>query len=274
MEQGKVQELLSSSILEKTEELAQEMLDSLMVHFENELSKEEARDNALKTFSHLVSIVGKGLIDDKVWDKAETWGEEVGYISVQTGGDLGGTIKSTTLYKDVITTFILTKAEEMKLPATSLIEVISRVDRIITITTYGFTNAFIKHAEELIKESQSQYLKISVPIVPISNNIAILPLIGEIDEVRSGVLIEEALSVSVKQRYAHLILDVSGVYMATPLVIETLQKLVKSLKLLGVSPLVTGIRTELSKSFVESGVRLDEIPIYTNLKQAIDHLTH
>jgi hypothetical protein len=60
----------------------------------------------------------------------------------------------------------------------------------------------------------------------------------------------------------------------TPLVIETLQKLVRSLKLLGVSPLVTGIRTELSKSFVESGVRLDEIPIYANLKQAIDYLSY
>ncbi|MBM7691269.1 rsbT co-antagonist protein RsbR [Peribacillus deserti] len=267
-----LKQTFSELILKHSEELADAMFDELFSLYRGRFTEDEIKAGTVHLYIQLIEIIARGLVDDCVQEEAPAWGEKVGELSINNGGELGGTIKSSNLYKKVIWSFLLKQGESQKISYVEMNDILSEVDAIITLTIYGFTNAFTKHTEKELKEKENLYLKVSVPLVPISSNVAILPLIGEITDVRSEVLLQETLHACTSKRYENLILDVSGIYSINSLVIATLSKLIDCLNLLGVDVMVTGIRKELSLSFIEHGVFLRGVRIYSNLSNAIQDL--
>ncbi|WP_180955398.1 STAS domain-containing protein [Peribacillus deserti] len=267
-----MKQTFSDLILNHSEELAEHMFRELFSLYKARFTEEEIKAGTIPLYIQLIHIVAKGLIDEKVQIEAPAWGEKVGWLSIKNGGELGGTIKSSNLYKKVICSFILEQGEKQRLSYMDLSDLLAEVDAILTLTIYGFSNAFTKHTEQQLKEKENMYVKISVPLVPISPITAILPLVGEITDLRSEVLLQETLHACTSKRYENLILDVSGIYSVNTVVIDTLSKLIDCLNLLGVDVMVTGLRKELSLSFVEHGIFLRGVRIYSNLSKAIEDL--
>ena len=61
-----------------------------------------------------------------------------------------------------------------------------------------------------LERANSEIESLSVPIVPISNEVAILPIIGDVSELRTEQLMEKALAESAKHQFDYLIFDLSG----------------------------------------------------------------
>ncbi|MCM3716436.1 STAS domain-containing protein [Halalkalibacter oceani] len=264
-------EALGKKMIEGSEQLARQMVEAF---YENIDSGERAADKELiEILGRLVKIIGEGLFDECVEQESAVWGERVGFMTIDKGGELIPTLKMSSHYKKVLLSYILEAGEQAKWNNKILIEIISKADSIVTTTVAGFAQAFISHSNRLLEESQNEYLKISVPIVPLSKKVAILPLIGEIHQKRAEILIQQALKASSEQGYDSLIIDVSGVQTATPIVIDMFHKLIGSLTLLGITPILTGIRPQLSKSFVQSNITLDGITIMNNLHHAVSYLS-
>lgn len=264
-------EALGKKMIKGSEQLARRMVEAL--HENIDLDEKAADEGLIETLARLVEIIGEGLFDECVEHEAAVWGEKVGFLAIDRGGELIPTLKTTSHYKKVLWSYILEAGDREKWSHKIVIEVINTADRIVTTTIAGFSQAFISHSNRLLEESQNEYLKISVPIVPLSKKVAILPLIGEIHQKRAEILIQEALRASSEQGYDSLIIDVSGVQTATPIVIDMFHKLIGSLTLLGITPILTGIRPQLSKSFVQSNITMDGITIMNNLHHAVSYLS-
>lgn len=191
--------------------------------------------------TQLITYVGEYLQteDTSILDQAEKWGETMGYLSVNNGSSLERTLMNMTTYKKQFWRFLDSHSMELQMTITVFADLVLIIDTIFNRVITGFSHAFTVASEQKIQETKDYYLTFSVPIVPIKNGIAVLPLVGEIDEKRAKLLIEQSLTRSAQLKLSTLIIDFSGVYKVDEIVVDSLEKLILSLGLIGVKPILT-----------------------------------
>jgi len=109
----------------------------------------------------------------------------------------------------------------------------------------------------------------STPIIPISDEIVVVPLIGSLDADRGVQLLDTLLSGVSQNRARVAIIDITGVRTLDTQAARTLTSAAQALRLLGVEPVLTGIRAEVAQTLVTLGVRLDNIATRNNLQSGI-----
>lgn len=272
MPKEEFKKIISDKLAAHADEIVKKMLGNMMEFYNYQFKSKEEEEKTAKIFLQCVHIIAEGLRDGEVQTRASSWGETIGVLSVESGAELGESIKSMTIYKKVIWAFVQQESLLQKVPYEVIIDIIADIDHIFNLIVFGFSNAFTKNAQGLLKKSEELYLKISVPIVPISKTVAILPLVGEITETRSEILITDTLNSCVKNRFETLVIDLSGVYEVDLIGIEVLYKLIRALNLLGVSPMITGMRAEISQTFTQLGIYLDKVVFFNSLEQALQSI--
>ncbi|WP_338421093.1 STAS domain-containing protein [Mesobacillus harenae] len=120
-----------------------------------------------------------------------------------------------------------------------------------------------------LEKKSLQVQMLSVPLVPIYDDTAILPLIGEVDSERTSRIIEHTLSEAAKGELDYIIFDLSGLALIDSQSVENLMKIADSLKLVGVSMIFTGIRPDLAKKAIQYRSDFSDIKVESTLKQAI-----
>lgn len=133
----------------------------------------------------------------------------------------------------------------------------------------NFTTVYMRVLTDRINSQQEVIRELSAPIIPLSNEVGVLPLIGVIDSVRANDILENTLGQSVRLDITTLIIDLSGVPMVDTMVANEIFKIITSLGLLGTTTILTGIRPEVAQTSVQLGIDFKEIPTYSSLKQAI-----
>lgn len=207
---------------------------------------------------------------------AVKWGEKIGEETIQANQPLSHYLQKLNVYKDGIWAFLENRSVEQK-DSTDLFSLIRKIDFLFNEIVYGFSTAFTKNEKQQLAAYEEKYLKLSTPIVPIRDDIAIIPIIGEIDEKRARVLIDETLHEASKLDIEWLIIDLSGVYNVDDLFVSHLQKLLESIKILGITPILTGLRPDLSIRATHKGMNAakgNEVLTKPNLKVAMDLLTN
>ncbi|MDP4162358.1 MAG: PAS domain S-box protein [Bacillota bacterium] len=126
-----------------------------------------------------------------------------------------------------------------------------------------------KEAEKNLKVMINE---ISSPIVPVSEGICVLPLVGAMDEDRAKHLLEIIPQKVQKLKLETLILDFSGIYHFDSVVIDFLYKINSIMKLLGIMPICTGIRPELARSAVATCPNINSIHSLADVQQALKQL--
>jgi len=123
--------------------------------------------------------------------------------------------------------------------------------------------------DEMIKKAQQEVLKLSVPVVPIQDGIAVLPLIGSIDSERAEYILENVILKILEMKVEYLIVDFSGILNIDTIAERYLFDIYSVLRLQGIEVMMTGIRPELAQTVVRNGIDFSSIKTYATVKQAI-----
>ncbi|MFD0049718.1 STAS domain-containing protein [Actinomycetes bacterium NPDC127524] len=123
-----------------------------------------------------------------------------------------------------------------------------------------------------LDKAHKQIENLSAPIVPLTNGIAILPIIGDIGEARANSIIAAALQFTQQEDLEFLFIDLSGISKIDEMIQSYLLSLVKMLRLVGVEPILTGFRPEMAIKTVQLDAEMGDIKIFSNLKQALDRI--
>jgi len=124
-------------------------------------------------------------------------------------------------------------------------------------------------AEEERLVLQRQILEMSTPIIPISDRILVMPLIGLMDEERVGRVLEAALRRTTESRAEVMILDITGVLRADERVASALLDTARALRLLGARTVLTGIRPDMAQALVALNVDFADIITKSTLQAGI-----
>jgi GAF domain-containing protein len=113
--------------------------------------------------------------------------------------------------------------------------------------------------------------ELSTPILPITDEIMVMPLIGVIDERRAEQVLTTALTSVSASHASVLILDITGVRNASTEVAQTLLSAARAVSMLGAEVVISGVRAAVAHSLVDVADTMQSIVTKATLKGAVAH---
>jgi len=123
--------------------------------------------------------------------------------------------------------------------------------------------------EEIIRIQSSILQELSTPLIPLSDDIVVLPLIGSVDTLRANQVMETLLHGVERQRARIAILDITGVPVVDTQVANALMHAAQAVQLLGAQVILTGIRPEIAQTLVGLGINFGKIVTRGTLQSGI-----
>ena len=264
---------LGEKILEKKYEIAK------MVHKHRVADLKEVKDinlpdeEIIELRANFIRYFGQALmtkIDQQtILDQIVSWAKESGEFASNLGISLSEALEDTTYYRKFIWKVLEEEIKDHNIPIGTIFELITIIDPLLDKAVYVFSLTYVKIHQETLQKAKSAFLELSVPVVPITKGIAVLPLVGEVDTERATLLLEETLEKANKLQLSHLLFDLSGVMIVDTMVAHQIFKIVEALGLLGVKTILIGIRPEVAQTMIQLGIDFREITKKANLEQAL-----
>lgn len=112
---------------------------------------------------------------------------------------------------------------------------------------------------------------ISTPVIPVHDEIIVLPLVGSIDTARAEQIMEALLTGVQRYTAEIVILDITGVPLVDTAVANHLIQAMRAATLLGAHCVLVGISAEVAQLMVQLGVHLGNITTCSNLQAGISY---
>ena len=122
---------------------------------------------------------------------------------------------------------------------------------------------------EIINRQSEEILALSTPVLTLHDGILVAPLIGTLDSQRTSQLTEVILSQIEKTGSEVTIIDITGVPMIDTRSAQHLLETAAAIRLLGSTPILTGLRPSIAQTIVHLGVDLHGLATAANLSQGL-----
>lgn len=123
--------------------------------------------------------------------------------------------------------------------------------------------------EEVIEAQQVALRELSTPLIPLSDRVVVMPLIGSMDSIRAQQMLDTLLQGVSSHKATTAILDITGVPVVDTQVANTLLRAAQTVKLLGAQVIITGIRPEVAQTLIGLGIDLSGIITRSSLQRGI-----
>jgi len=123
--------------------------------------------------------------------------------------------------------------------------------------------------EEIIVAQRARLKEMSTPLIPITDQIMIMPLIGTVDRARAEQVLESALTGVQRSRARIVILDITGMTHIDTAVAAMLVATTRALRLLGAHTVLTGLRPEFARLLVAENIELGALETRGTLQSGI-----
>ncbi|AKT41722.1 STAS domain-containing protein [Chondromyces crocatus] len=125
--------------------------------------------------------------------------------------------------------------------------------------------------EQMIVAQSAALREIGTPLIPISQGVVAMPLVGAIDDDRAARILEVLLDGITERRAQVAILDVTGVKEMGERTAAALCKAARAGSLLGAKVILTGVQPEMARILVALGVNTSDFTTRATLQEAITH---
>jgi rsbT co-antagonist protein RsbR len=123
--------------------------------------------------------------------------------------------------------------------------------------------------QQIIDAQRNALRELSTPLIPVSNDVVIMPLIGTIDSGRAQQVMETLLEGVARYQATLAILDITGVSVVDTQVAQALISAAQAVRLLGAQVMLTGIQPQIAQTLVHLGVDLSSIVTRGSLQSGI-----
>jgi rsbT co-antagonist protein RsbR len=167
--------------------------------------------------------------------------------------------------------FLYNYYKQVDLEKTAFFELERKTNYTLDIYVNHFSSTYMEHKNEILRSHRELIEDLSVPIIPLSSSMAVLPIVGTMDTYRAKRIQEQVLNQIGLLRINRIIIDLSGVAFLDTAVVKHLFRIVEGISILGCKAIVTGIRPEIANTMIELGLTLtDKVETRGTLQQALE----
>ncbi|WP_423406805.1 STAS domain-containing protein [Heyndrickxia sp. MSNUG] len=266
---------VANELQQKSEQISKEMVEKIIDKIGVEIPQLEI-NQAIEVYTEYLGFLGETIkkSDETTPEALLEWSRNNGEREAAKGGRISDIILR---YPPTRLVFIDKMAEiclRHDLKVEDIIWINKRVNNMLDISINETVFAFERQNSKLMKEVQDEVNILSTPVVPVQENIAVLPLVGKMDHDRATLIMERAVPLVAKQKIQCLIIDFSGIVTIDATIAKHVFDIHNVLRLLGVDSIATGMRPELAQAAVEGGVDFSSIKTFSTVKQAIESINN
>ncbi|MBY0199587.1 STAS domain-containing protein [Priestia megaterium] len=221
----------------------------------------------------LINIYAESIsVDEELtFQILEKWGMEVANVLITLQLPLDIALEEISYYRNLIGEIITEEAKKEKFSFDLFYKIISRYDLVVDKAVHWVSKSYMKDYADKIQSAQYAIDELSIPVVRITKEIGVIPLVGEIDTHRAQILMENALKQGDTYKLRWLIIDLSAVPIIDTMIADQLFKVVAALKLIGIDGILSGIRPEIAQTMVQLGIKSNDIVTFNSLYGALDY---
>lgn len=127
----------------------------------------------------------------------------------------------------------------------------------------------LMHQQQVIEAQKAAIRELSTPLIPLSGNVVLMPILGKMEIQRVQLMMETLLEGIAKYQADIAILDITGVTEVDVQAANGLLQVAKAARLLGARIIITGIGAAMAQTLVRLGADLSSLTTRGSLQQAI-----
>lgn len=202
---------------------------------------------------------------------------EGGYTNAFMQAQEGKVVKLPAIPYDLVSAGHVTSSQPQRVwteptyfPLTKDMSTRSYIGSVVIDVTEQMQQAeALKQAQLHIEAQQDTLRELSTPLIPITDTVVIMPLIGAIDSLRAKQIMETLLNGVALHQARMVILDITGVAMVDTQVAQAFIQAAQAVKLLGAQVMITGIQPRIAQTLIELGADLSSILTRGSLQAGI-----
>jgi rsbT co-antagonist protein RsbR len=144
-------------------------------------------------------------------------------------------------------------------------------DKLISPITSEVLHQYASSWERTVSLQKIALQELSAPLIPVFDNITVMPLVGTIDTERAKSIMENLLQGVVKHRAAVVLIDITGVPVVDTMVAHHIIQASEAVRLVGAKCLLVGIRPEIAQTIVNLGIDLSQLMTKNSLQKGIEY---
>ncbi|MER0469020.1 RsbT co-antagonist protein RsbRA [Bacillus cabrialesii subsp. cabrialesii] len=164
---------------------------------------------------------------------------------------------------------LYTKMNGKRLPDQESTELIWQIDRFFSPINTEIFNQYSISWEKTVSLQKIALQELSAPLIPVFENITVMPLVGTIDTERAKRIMENLLNGVVKHRSQVVLIDITGVPVVDTMVAHHIIQASEAVRLVGAKCLLAGIRPEIAQTIVNLGIDLSQVITKNTLQKGI-----
>ncbi|MBU8880527.1 STAS domain-containing protein [Bacillus sp. FJAT-29790] len=150
------------------------------------------------------------------------------------------------------------------------IEFVWAYDKWISPINNEVFNQYASSWQKTVSLQKIALQELSAPLIPIFDNITVMPLVGTIDTERAKCIMENLLQGVVKHRAQVVLIDITGVPVVDTMVAHHIIQASEAVRLVGAKCLIVGIRPEIAQTIVNLGINLNQVITKNSLQKGIE----
>ncbi|WP_053218174.1 STAS domain-containing protein [Virgibacillus senegalensis] len=224
--------------------------------------------------AELLRYLGESLYEgsETMMAAVEDWGRRTSDFTIRYNVKLSDALRAVSFYRRVIWDAVTLELESRQFAPITLLDVSKIIDPLLDKVSAVVGNVYEEYNDRLMKVAYSALEELSVPVVPVAQGIAAVPIVGEIDTHRAQLITEIVLKEGTNLELEFVILDISGVPMIDTMVSDQIFQILKALSLIGVKAIITGIRPEVAQTIGNLGLDYKGVTTRATLQQALAEL--
>lgn len=251
--------------------IAEEIVQSFSGELEHSFNR-MAEDSLTEEFRHLTELISEQMITSEYSQfggKVFQWGKSFGQVAIRSGVDVEEGLMMVPFFRKVIIRHIREIFLENNHGIEEYFVMADFLHPMIDQTVYAFTEAYVEHHHTAFQHTKNELLELSVPLVPLTKEVAILPIIGAMDTYRSQELLNKTLNRGRELELSYIIIDLSGVHMIDTAVAHNLSQLHDALRVIGITAVFSGVRSEMAQAMVNMGISFNHMNVSGTLPRAL-----
>lgn len=252
--------------------IALENSDAIVHKWINELESMK-NDNYTATISdelfestnrEFVNVIFTSIKDKGEIESVEEFSEKI----INLGWPLSYITDGLQVFRRVTIDYILDKSDEVN--SEYITRVMKSVDNWIEPIIRKLVNGYSGSWENILSLQRLALQELSAPLIPVMENVTIMPLVGTIDTERAKLIMENLLDGVIKHNSEVVLIDITGVPIVDTMVAHHIIQAAEAVRLVGSTCILVGIRPEIAQTIVNLGIDLNRFPTKSSLRKGFD----
>ncbi|WP_299741361.1 STAS domain-containing protein [Rossellomorea sp. y25] len=223
--------------------------------------------------SNYVKIIAKCLLLSQTESKEliSNWTSQTAADRSKSSTTLDEVVRNSGVFRRVYWTYVEKFVEEsnVNIQLKEVFEWERKINFALDYVLETFTSTFLNILMDRLQAQSTLIKELSTPVISLTSEVGLLPIIGDIDTTRARTILESTLQQSADAHLSMLIIDLSGVVLVDTMVAQQIFHLIDALNLLGVKSVITGIRPEVAQTAIHLGLDFSTIHTKNSLERII-----